>query len=98
MAGDVATLSAAARAEAAESLARRLFAPRALRLRHTRGVAKRAATLGALLGARDLDVLVAAAWLHDVGYTPTARKTGFHPLDGARYLRMLGWEERVCGL
>ena len=25
--------------------------------------------------------------LHDIGYTPSLATTGFHPLDGARYLR-----------
>lgn len=37
----------------------------------------------------DPDVLVAAAWLHDIGYAPAiaASGTGFHPLDGAHYLR-----------
>ena len=29
----------------------------------------------------------AAAWLHDMGYAPGLAATGFHPLDGARYLR-----------
>ena len=29
----------------------------------------------------------AAAWLHDIGYAPGLAVTGFHPLDGARYLR-----------
>ena len=29
----------------------------------------------------------AAAWLHDIGYAPGLAATGFHPLDGARYLR-----------
>lgn len=32
------------------------------------------------------DVVVSAAWLHDLGYSLAARSTGFHPLDGARYL------------
>lgn len=44
------------------------------------------------------DVLVAAAWLHDVGYSAAIVETGFHPLDGARYLRSLGWPHRVCCL
>ena len=39
------------------------------------------------LAGEDADVLEAAAYLHDVGYAPSARETGFHPLDGARYLR-----------
>jgi hypothetical protein len=33
------------------------------------------------------DVLEAAAFLHDIGYSPELVETGFHPLDGARYLR-----------
>jgi hypothetical protein len=39
-----------------------------------------------VLGA-DADRLEAAAWLHDIGYAPDLVDTGFHPLDGARYLR-----------
>lgn len=31
--------------------------------------------------------MVSAAWLHDVGYGIEAEGTGFHPLDGARFLR-----------
>lgn len=38
----------------------------------------------------DRDLLVAAAWLHDIGYAPELRDTGFHPLDGARHLGSLG--------
>ena len=42
--------------------------------------------LAPVLGA-DADLLEAAAWLHDIGYAPGLAVTGFHPLDGARYLR-----------
>jgi hypothetical protein len=49
-------------------------------------VAGRAAGLGCVLG-EDADLLVAAATLHDVGYAPRLAVTGFHPLDGARFLR-----------
>jgi hypothetical protein len=31
--------------------------------------------------------VTAAAWLHDIGYAPGLHDSGFHPLDGARYLR-----------
>ena len=37
--------------------------------------------------ADDADLLEAAAWLHDIGYSPELAGTGFHPLDGARWLR-----------
>jgi len=43
-------------------------------------------------------VLVAAAWLHDIGYSPAIRRTGFHPLDGALYLRKQGWSPRLVAL
>ena len=36
---------------------------------------------------KDADLVEAAAWLHDIGYSPDLVGTGFHPLDGARYLR-----------
>src|ERR1035441_2967355 len=50
------------------------------------GVAAQARNLAPVLGA-DADLLEAAAWLHDIGYAPGIAGTGFHPLDGARYLR-----------
>jgi hypothetical protein len=53
---------------------------------HVQGVAARARSLAPALGA-DADLLEAAAWLHDIGYAPSLVVTGFHPLDGARYLR-----------
>ena len=53
---------------------------------HVQGVAARARSLDHVLGA-DADLLEAAGWLHDIGYAPGLAATGFHPLDGARYLR-----------
>lgn len=53
---------------------------------HTQGVARQARTLVPVLGDK-ADLLEAAAWLHDIGYAPDLVATGFHPLDGARYLR-----------
>jgi HD superfamily phosphodiesterase len=53
---------------------------------HTQGVARKARTLAPILG-EEADLLEAAAWLHDIGYSPRVAATGFHPLDGARYLR-----------
>jgi hypothetical protein len=40
----------------------------------------------------------AAAWLHDVGYAPELAHTGFHPLDGAVYLKEIGAPDQVVGL
>lgn len=83
--------------DAAEELAYELLAPLGDRWRHTAGVAARAGELAALLDV-DGDVLVAAAWLHDIGYAGAARETGFHPLDGARHLDRQSWPRPVVGL
>jgi hypothetical protein len=74
-------------ADWAEATARSLLEhPLPRRWAHTRGVAAAARGLAPVLGA-DADLLTAAAWLHDIGYSPGVTSTGFHPLDGARHLR-----------
>ena len=82
----------------ARELAERLLAePLPRRWAHSQGVAARASTVGDVV--RDqADLLIAAAWLHDIGYAPAVVDTGFHPLDGARYLRGLGADPRLCSL
>ena len=82
---------------AAEQTAHALLGAMGDRWRHSMGVAARAAELAARLDL-DADVLVAAAWLHDIGYAAEAVVTGFHPLDGARYLVGERWPLRVAGL
>jgi len=59
------------------------------RWRHVQAVAGRAEEVAAI-PLVDGATLVAAAWLHDIGYAPELVSSGFHPLDGARYLRRLG--------
>jgi hypothetical protein len=74
-------------ADWAAGLARALLEePLPHRWAHSRGVAATARALAPILG-RHADVVTAAAWLHDIGYAPTLHGCGFHPLDGARYLR-----------
>jgi predicted hydrolase (HD superfamily) len=74
-------------ASRAEHLAQALLQePLPRRWAHVQGVAARARSLAPVLGA-DADLLTAAAWLHDIGYTPGLTGTGLHALDGARYLR-----------
>jgi putative nucleotidyltransferase with HDIG domain len=81
----------------AEYSARQLLGPHSDRWRHSAGVAEQVAELAERLGL-DVDVLVSAAWLHDIGYAEPLAVTGFHPLDGARFLAHQGWPMRVVGL
>jgi len=81
----------------AEDHSRRLLSPLGPRWEHARAVADTARQLTIGLQPEDADVLVAAAYLHDVGYAPELAITGFHPLDGARHLRGLG-HERLASL
>jgi hypothetical protein len=67
------------------------------RWNHVQSVACEARRVSAVAGG-DADLLVAAAVLHDVGYGPTVSTTGFHPLDGARYLAGAGASRRLCCL
>lgn len=64
---------------------------------HVQGVARRAAEIAPSLPAGDASVLIAATWLHDIGYAPDLNRTGAHQLDGAALLRTLG-QERLAAL
>ena len=66
------------------------------RWRHVRSVARRARWVAKELSLSD--DLVAAAWLHDIAYAPELVDTGFHPLDGARYLRREGVDAQIVSL
>lgn len=71
----------------ARDLANRLLAePLPRRWAHTQGVGRKAESIAHIV-EDDAETLIAAAWLHDIGYAPGVVVTGFHPLDGARYLR-----------
>lgn len=86
-------------ADWAEEVARKLLeVPLPRRWAHTQGVAARARSLAPILGS-DADLIEASAWLHDVGYSPTLVDIGFHPLDGARYLRdVVHADDLLCRL
>jgi predicted hydrolase (HD superfamily) len=81
----------------AGQLAERLLEPLGRRWRHTVGVVARAQSVIHLLDQHEAEVVVAAAYLHDIGYAPELRDTRFHPLDGARFLRG-GGHERLARL
>jgi HD domain-containing protein len=63
---------------------------------HVQGVVETARCVGKMLSEEDRSYLIAAAYTHDIGYAPSLTKTGFHPLDGACYLRSLGYERLAC--
>ena len=83
----------------ARHTARRLLAeqlPR--RWAHTRGVGHRAEQVAKALPPAERSMLVTAAWLHDIGYATELVDSGFHPLDGARFLAHSGLPTRICAL
>ena len=65
---------------------------------HTQTAAARAQHVASAVAAPDRDLLIAAAWLHDIGYATELTDTGFHPLDGARYLLKIGAPMRLASL
>jgi HD domain len=73
-----------------------LLAPLGDRWLHVQGVVKTARWVGEVLDKENRSYLIAAAYLHDIGYTPSLVHTGFHPLDGASYIRSCGYERLAC--
>ena len=69
------------------------LAPLGRRLAHVQQVARRADEIGRVIVGDQTGLLVAAAYLHDIGYAPELAHTGFHPLDGARFVRDAGFPE-----
>ncbi|RKN24322.1 HD domain-containing protein [Micromonospora musae] len=68
------------------------------RWRHVQGVAAKADRVGRVAVPHEVDLLTAAAWLHDIGYAPEIVDTGFHSLDGARWLLQMGFGIRIAAL
>lgn len=88
------------RASQAEKIAR-TYLEDALpqRWRHVKAVAHKTKELASkLFKEEQAQIVLAAAWLHDIGYAPEIKKTGFHPLDGALWLRTQGFDERIISL
>jgi hypothetical protein len=80
----------------ARAQAERLLVPLGVRWAHTVAVAGQAERLRPAFEEREADHLVAAAYLHDIGYAPELAHTGFHPLDGAFWLTGLAEPEIVA--
>ena len=75
-------------------LADELLTDLPMRLAHVRGTSERAQTVP----LRESELLSTAAVLHDIGYSEQITDTGFHPIDGARHLRRLQFDERIVNL
>lgn len=83
----------------ARDLARKLLRKsRSGRWLHTQGVAGRASELAGTVRKPRRTALIVAAWLHDIGYAPDLRETGFPPLDGALYLQEHDWDDDIVDL
>ncbi len=74
-----------------------LLSPLGNRWLHVQGVAEKACHVSKAFNESDGIYLIAAAYLHDIGYAPSVKKTGFHPLDGACYLQSCG-QDRLASL
>lgn len=83
--------------DAAAALAKELLGPLPSRWAHTQGVARTALDVAERVRDLDGNLLVAAAWVHDIGYAPSVAQTGFHHLDGAVVLAEMG-EPELAGL
>lgn len=66
---------------------------------HVLGVGQRGVdALAHALDDETTRLLEAAGLLHDIGYSAQLQDTGFHPIDGARYLRSIDYDRRVVNL
>ena len=84
--------------DAARDLAAKNFTLGSERWLHAQTTARRAEQIAPVVGPIDRDLLLGAAWLHDVGYHSPAVRSGFHPLAGAVMLQEAGWPQRLVAL
>jgi len=68
------------------------------RLAHVSGASAAADNVARSSLRNRANEVVAAAWLHNIGYGPRVRDSGFHPLDGAVFLCMQGFPDVVTSL
>ena len=76
----------------AEKLATSLLPSLGNRWLHVQRVVANAHYVGQVFDQTERSYLLAAAYTHDIGYAPSLKETGFHPLDGAYYLKAHGYE------
>ncbi|MFW0789929.1 HD domain-containing protein [Gordonia sp. CPCC 205333] len=84
--------------ERARSIAEERLSGQSRRWAHVQGVAATMEQLAQSYPVTVREVLLAAAWLHDVGYSESVRDCGFHPVDGARFVLSQGFPELVASL
>lgn len=84
--------------DAARDLVTELVGAGSARWYHSYAAGEAASDITRLLPAEERHLLVAAAWLHDIGYHHPAPPTGFHPIDGALLLLDRGWPPRIAAL
>ncbi len=82
----------------AQGLAEARLAELPRRWSHVQGVASAASSAAVPLDPANSDAIIAAAWLHDVGYARDLAATGFHPIDGADFARGAGMPALVVSL
>lgn len=82
----------------ARSLAEQQLSGAPRRWAHVQSVAATATTVSPIIEPDHAGAIVAAAWLHDVGYAPDIAVTGFHPVDGARFAVDSGMPDLVVRL
>ncbi|MGI9612802.1 MAG: HD domain-containing protein [Acidimicrobiales bacterium] len=68
------------------------------RWQHVQAVGERTKLFADAHDRPTFDKLRAAGIVHDIGYADQVRETGFHPIDGARHLRRLGFDEDIVSL
>jgi putative nucleotidyltransferase with HDIG domain len=68
------------------------------RVAHSLLAGAQATNVARTVADSDAQLLITAALLHDIGYAPALRRTGFHPLDGATFLLEWGAPARLAGL
>jgi HD superfamily phosphodiesterase len=83
---------------AAQALARRMLSRDPRRLNHVAGTARAAAFVAARVPEVPADLVIAAAWLHDIGHASHLVQSGFHALDGALFLQQGDWDSQIVRL
>ncbi len=64
---------------------------------HVQGVVEQALHVGEIFDEEERSYLIAAAYVHDIGYAPELQRTGLHSIDGALWLRSHN-QERLASL